>query len=205
MDVGDFLRITCEFTLPGASNPAINVWDFEVTQSTNPFDLTLEGVGIISELITVRYATISDYMSDLCVMTGASIRAFGDPTDGYDSAGILFEGTGLSGMMPPFVSLSLEMIRSNYAMRNGRKAIPGVVLTAAAVDGSFDETARGEIAGITAAWASNDIFIEGDASDFTLSARIVRAGTSMAVVPTVTSPVVGYGLAKFGTQNGRKA
>lgn len=205
MDIGDFIRVTMEWTLPSGSNPALNVWDFEVTAATNPFDLTTEGAYIVNAIVSTRYIPLNAYIADAASVTAASVRGWSDPADGYDTAGSLYTGGADSAMLPPFVTTSIEMIRDNFVMRNGRKAIPAPHVAMVDINGQMSSAVVLAIEAVTTDWAENDIVVAGDTSEFTLSARIIRLPTVVATNPTVFSRISGYGNAKFGTQNGRKS
>lgn len=205
MDTNDFLRITAEFTVPNSSNPAVMVWDYRVISATAPFDLTGSGEEITDAFIARHYVPMQNYVSNTVVLNHVSIRAFADVADGYDEFGVLWTGGGSGNMLPPFVTTSIQLTRSNYAMRNGRKAYPGVMTSTLVGGGIMNPVAVADIAAITAVWLSEGMAVEGEGSDIVLQNYIVRVPATEGVNPTVFSTIASYGAAKYGTQNSRKA
>lgn len=203
MDVGNFVRATVSFQLLNASNPVVMVWDWECTQATGSWDLTGEGLLIAEALIERHYTPLTTIFSTAAQMTGISLRAWEFPADGFDLIGALWAGTNTAKMLPPFVTLAMQLTRQNYAMRNGRKAYPGPCIDILDTDGEVLPSIVESIAVYQDAWATTDMFIEGSV-DFTLSPRIIRVPTAANTDPTVYSRISAYGPVYFGTQNTRK-
>jgi hypothetical protein len=203
MNGGDFMRATCEFTLSNASNPCIMVWDFQLDELNNPIDLTIEGADIVTALIARHYTPLAGALSNQLTMTAVSLRNFADLTDGFDVNGVLFVGSQTGPMLPPFVTLAIELLKGNFTMKNGRKAYPGPVVADVDQDGTVDSAVVASIADTTDIWATTSMVVEGSV-DMTFYNRIVRVPVTPGINPTVFSNIIGYGQAYFGTQNTRK-
>lgn len=203
MNGGDFMRAICEMTISNASNPCLMVWDFQLDELNDPIDLTIEGPDIVAALIARHYTPLAGALSNQLTLTGMSLRNFADDTDGYDASAVLFVGTQTGPMLPPFVTLAIELLKGNFAMRNGRKAYPGPTVSDVDQDGTVDSSVVASIATTTAGWASTAMVVEGSV-DMTFYNRIVRVPTLPNTNPTVYSNIIGYGPAYFGSQNTRK-
>lgn len=203
MDTGSFMRATCEFTVPNASNPAVMVWDFYVSSATGTFDLTGSGLDITDALIARHYTPMSSVISNGVTMTKISLRSYTDAADGYDRFGELWTGTNPNVMLPPFNTFSIQLVRNNYLMRNGRKAYPGPTVDSVATGGVVASSIRTGIGDITDVWATTSMTVESDV-DIAFANVIVREPATPLTNPTVWSYIFGYGVVKFGTQNTRK-
>jgi hypothetical protein len=203
MDGGDFLRATVEMTIPNASNPCLMVWDFQLDPTNDPIDLTDMGLDIVDALIARCYTPLLGRMTSQLTGIGVSLRNLGDITDGFDASGVLFTGSNPSAMLPPFITYSIELLKGNFAMRNGRKAYPGATVDNCDSDGLVTDSAQAAFADVTDVWASTAMVVEGTV-DATFFPRIIRVPATPNTNPTVFSNIIGYGLVKFGSQNTRK-
>lgn len=204
MLVNDFLRVTCQFDVPHASNPCVNVWDFKLESTDNPITLSADGPAFVESFIDRYYIPIANQISSQVTMTQISLRAWATPDDGYDQVGIIFVGAGAGVMLPPANTMAIRLVRSNYAMRNGRKAFPGPVTGMLNADGTMTDAVKASVNTVTAAWLATDFTVEFSGADAIFGEYIVRVPTTSGTNPTVVSFVSGYGTPYFGTQNSRK-
>jgi hypothetical protein len=200
---GDFIRITALGTLLGATNPVINVWDYEVLTLTAPVGLQEIGDEIASAFVARYYTPLAGVISNKYSLTGLSMRTYGKPFEGWDGADAYFIG-GITGtMMPPFVSYSIMRLRNNFSMKPGRKAFAGVPTYAITENGTVLPAYEAIFSNVFDAWESTDFAVELNDGDLVLADRLIR-NADLQVVPTVRSGVSGYQVKGFGSQNGRK-
>lgn len=201
----DFLRVTCDFYIPGASNPGVMVWDFELISPTGPQFVIDFGADFVAAFIPRYYTPIATYVKADVILNHISLRPYAYLSDGFDLGGDLFHGSNSGAMLPPFVTYSLPLTRANYAMRSGRKAYPGCVVAAVSTIGTPSGEVQGAFTTMTNAWATTDFVVESDFEELIFDERIVRVPSTSGINPTVWSRITGYGPMKFGTQNSRKA
>jgi hypothetical protein len=204
MILNDFMRITCDMTMAASSGPVVMVWDFQCIATTAPFDLTGQGEVIVEAFLARHYTPIQALISQTVVMNHIAIRAWADPSDGYDVNGTLWSGTSNALMLPAANTFSIQMTRANYAMRNGRKAYPGPTVSAIGTPGVVSSAVVSAFETLTTAWRETTMVVEGLGADMTFQNRIIRVPTTEGVNPTVWSNIASYGAVKFGTQNSRK-
>lgn len=205
MDLNDFLRVTCQFTVAGASNPVVMVWDFQTIAASSNYTLEFIGPDFVDAFIARYYYPLRLYLSSRCHLTQVGLRSWIDPTDGYDAVGELWQGESAAAMLPPFVTMGIRLVRNNYAMRNGRKAFPGSTVEQLASDGSYNSSVASAINVITAAWESTDFSVEVGDLDLTFAERIIRVPSGpISENPVVWSRINAYGTPYFGSQNSRK-
>jgi len=199
----DFMRVVVQFDVPGASNPAIMRFDFQLTSTTDPFVLAEEGPNIRDTFIARYFIPLESVISNGVVMTQLDLRAFAHPDDGYTAVGSLWQGDNAFNMLPPANTLAFRLARNNFTMRNGRKAFPGPTSNELGPGGRISTAAADALAIITTVWTDEPMLVEGTGTDMVFSERIVREPTTEGVNPTVWS-TVSWGRAYFGTQNSRK-
>lgn len=204
MDTGNFFRVTCEFTVPNASNPCIMVWDYRVLSTDVPIVLSLNGSDIVDAFILRYYTPLAAQIASVVVMTGISIRAWEFPADGYDESGVIFTGTNANAMLPPANTLAIRLVRTNFLMRNGRKAFPGGNGIQITGSGGMAPATIAAFDAVTDAWATTDWVPEIDGVDAVFGDVIVRVPTAPDTDPTVFSSNITYGPVYWGTQNSRK-
>lgn len=204
MNVNDFFRITAYFRINGIPDAAVMVWDYRLLAADDPPVLSLVGPYIAASFVERYYTPFNTLFSNRCVMSQISIRSWAQPSDGYDAVGSLWAGTGSTGMMPLTVTLALRLVRSNFTMRNGRKAYPAVLTSLALPDSSIDPAVVDSVNDTTDIWASTSWFVEADANELQIGEYVVREPAVEGVNPTVFYPILNYSAPYFGTQNTRR-
>lgn len=204
MNINDFMRVTAYFRINGVSDAAVMVWDYRLIGADSPATLITTGSFIASSFIERYYTPFTSLFSNRCEMTQISIRAWATPTDGYDVVGNLWSGSGSTGMMPLTVTLALRLVRSNFSMRNGRKAYPAVLTSLALADASVDPAVVTSVNETTEEWATTSWFVEAGENELQFGEYVVREPASDGVNPTVFYPVLSYSSPYFGTQNTRR-
>lgn len=204
MILNDFLRATCEFSSPTGSDPFVMVWDWRVTALDNPITLSLDGPEIVDAIIARYYTPVQSLISNQIVMTHIALRAWNYPSDGYDEFGSLWVGTNAGALLPPANTFAIQLVRSNYAMRNGRKAYPGPHAGALAADGSVAVATRNAFKTVTDGWAATSMEVEFSGADASFTEVVIRRNPIPDTNPTMFYQVQSYGTVYFGTQNSRK-
>lgn len=204
MNVNNFFRITVEFSSPTGSDPLINVWDYRVLSTDNPIILTLHGLEIVESFVTRYYTPLSSTISTQTPITSVSIRAWTTPEDGFDSLTGFDVGSATAALMPPANTLAFRLVRTNFAMRNGRKAMPGATAVSLASNGGVTPATVSLFSTVTDAWAGTDWVPEISGVDAVFGDVIIRVPTIPNTDPTVFSTNITYGIVYWGTQNSRK-
>lgn len=205
MQTGDFMEVTVEMTLPNASNPCINVWNFECLTASDTNGLQAIGDDIIAEFISRYYAPMGAVISSQAAITGVRLRNLNLEIDGYDKFGVLWSGANNSGMLPPFVTLSIREIRTDFSMRNGRKGIGGVAIPVCDSTGKVSASTLTLFDDIFDGWSTTDFNVEAGEADYTFGDVVIRKSTVPNTPPTKYYLVQNYTMStKFGTQNSRK-
>lgn len=204
MDVNQFVRVTVDFQVPGASNPCVMVWDYRLEVASGPVLLSAIGQDFCDAFVPRYYTALGNIVHPTVVMNHIALRSWSTPSDGYDKFGSLWAGTGGGQMMPPFVTTAVQLTRSNYLMRNGRKAYPGACTTNIGDGGKIATATQTYISVATDAWVETDFSVESDFGNLVFNDVIVRVPTTPDTEPTVFSQIPSYGLGYFGTQNSRK-
>lgn len=204
MILNDFMRATCEFSSPTGSDPFVMVWDWRVTALDNPITLSLDGPEIVDAIIARYYVPLEGLISSQITLNHVALRSWAYPSDGYDEFGSLWVGTNANSMLPPANTLAIQLTRSNYAMRNGRKAYPGPTIGLVATDGSLTTAARNSVTTVTDGWAATTMDVEFSGADASFTEVVIRKPVTPDINPTVFFQVQSYGTAYFGTQNSRK-
>lgn len=204
MELNDFMRVTCTFNVASASNPVIMVWDYQAIASSGSFPLSLTGPDIVDAFVARYYYPLRLYLSSRAHLVQVSLRAWADPSDGYDAVGDLWQGESPAAMLPPFVTTAIRLVRANFLMRNGRKAFPGGTVEQLTADGGYNASVAAAIDAITGVWASTDFLVESGDYDITFADRIIRVPTAENENPSVWSAINAYGTPYWGSQNTRK-
>lgn len=205
MIANDFMRVTCYFEVNSIPDAAVMVWDYRCAATDNPITLTLDGSYIASSFIDRYYAPFAAYLSNRVHMTQISIRSWQYPSDGYDAVGALWQGESNALMLPPANTVAFRLVRSNYSMRNGRKAFPGGTVEQLSAGGIFNPSVASALAAITDVWADTSWNVEFPGGEAEFGEYVVRVPTTPDTNPTVFYPINAYGTAYWGTQNSRKA
>jgi len=204
MIVNDFFRITVSQTSPTASAPIINTWDFRLLSTDNPLILSLHGPELVDSFITRYYQPLGAAISNQTPITGVTVRAYSHPEDGYDQLTGYAIGTNTAALMPPANTLAIRLVRTNFSMRNGRKAFAGATTNALSNTGGIATTTATLFATVTEGWQTTDWVPEITGVDAVIGDVVVRVPTTPDTNPTVFSTNITYGAVYWGTQNSRK-
>lgn len=205
MIVGDFLRATVTMAAPNLKDGAKMVWDWELTQTENPITLLLDGEAIVDAIIARYYTPIRDAINTACVITQVELRSYGYPEDGFIAAGTLWTGNTNAVLLPPANTLALQLIRSNFSMRNGRKAYPGATISDVGAGGVPNADAVALFKTATDAWGSTSMEVEFAVDAGATFDEVVITAPLSYDDPVVRSQrVTEYSEVYFGTQNSRK-
>lgn len=205
MNSGDFMRATVIGAIEGASNPVINTWDFRLISLTEAGTLQEAGEEIVDAFLIRYYSPLLPQMSSYYTLNEVQLRIYGNSVEGYNGVNLDQNGGAAGAMCPPFVTYSVELQRSNFAMRNGRKAYPAVPTSVITANGQLTTEVQNAFDTVFDGWETTDFLIEADGNDIIFEEVIVRKPPTPNTVPTVYSRISGYTLEKFGTQNSRKA
>ena len=204
MFTGDFMRVTVFGTLPGASNPIINTWDYQCIVASDANALQNVGSYIAASFMARYYAPLVLTMHQEYRINRVELREYGDPEGGFDLNGNLFQG-GSSGLpLPPFVTYSVKLIRANYDFKSGRKAFAGCNSAALTGLGGLNATTINTFQTVFSGWLDTEWTVEAGEADFTFQEVLVRSADGINTVPSAFSTIQGYSLEKFGSQNTRK-
>jgi len=204
MNVNDFIRATVHFRINNVPDAALMTWDFRVDAIDDPTSLFVTGSYIASSFISRYYDPFVSLLSSRCVMSEIQLRSWASPTDGYDAVGDLWQGTGTTGMMPLTNTFALRLVRSDFSLRNGRKAYPAVLCSLALADASMDPAVIDSVHDTTEGWTSDAWVVEAGANAIQLGEYVIRKPTGFGSNPTVFHPVLAYSDPYFGTQNTRR-
>lgn len=181
-----------------------NVFDFQCIAASDANALQNIGPSIVPAMLQQIYEPIKGWISAMVMVNHVSLRDPAMPQEGYDWLGSYFPGEVSGTPLPPFVTYSVELQRSNYAIRNGRKGIPGPVIAALDANGDLNSTARSFITNALATWIDGFNVETGGGAEYTFALRIAREPEGPEQDPSVWSNVSGVACRKFGTQNSRK-
>lgn len=205
MNIGDVLRATVSFAAPNLKDGAKMVWDWELSQIELPLTLSLAGEEIVDAIIDRYYVPVASVISNKCTITQIELRAYGFPEDGYIAAGTLWTGGNSNGLMPPANTFALQLIRSNFTMRNGRKAYPGATPYAVNPNGGVESGTVATFKTATDAWGSTSMEVElSEGNGATFDEVVIRAPESYADPVVLMQRVTEYSDVYWGTQNSRK-
>lgn len=204
MQVNDFVKVTVGWDVLGASEPVLNVWDFECVQFDDPTELQIVGPFIAAAFVAKYVTPMLVYMSNQVACTSLSIRSYADETEGYDTIGAFGTGASTSTLLPPFVTYSLRGQRFNFNIRNARKGLPGPNVNALGSNGQLTSSYVSGINATVEDW-HDQLFVEAGENIISLMPRIVRDPSTKNTNPTVWSPITKWTVnPKFGSQNSRK-
>jgi hypothetical protein len=204
MNVGDFLTVETEWTVPFASNPCVNVWHFKCDAAATPGSLAFNGADVVESFIGRFVTPLLSYQASNLRLTGVKLRDITDPTDGYDAGGILAAGAAVSINLPPFVTFSIREQRYNLSTRSGRKALPGATVSSVADGGVVAPAVVTAMNTLMSDWAGGAWLVEGP--DWIFQTVILRLSPTPGMPPTVVNSISNmYVSSNFGSQNSRKA
>ena len=203
MNAGDMMRVTVEWELPNAIGPSINVWNFQCGAVTTPSVLQVVGSDIVDAFIDRYITPLLPYQASVVGCTKIELRSYNDEAEIYTRTGIIATGSGGSNMMPPFVTFNIRETRFSPTVRNGRLALPGIILGSGDGNGRIASSVVTAVNGILEAWADTEFTVEGP--DYVFSHVIARLVDGLNVPPVVFTGITAYTLApKYGSQNTRK-
>jgi len=205
MFIGDFLRATVSLAAPNLSDGAKMVWDWELTAVELPLVLSLAGEEIVDAIIARYYAPFGLFLSNQLTITQIELRAYDYPSDGYIAAGTLWQGSNTSALLPPANAMALQLIRSDFTMRNGRKAYPGAVTQFVSAQGGVTAALVTEVAVVTNGWGDTSMEVElSEGNGATFDEVVIKAPTSYELPVTKSQRITEYSAVYWGTQNSRK-
>lgn len=204
MNVGDFLEVIVEWTLPSGSNPAVNVWDFRCELATDPTELQTVGSYIASAFVSRYVVPLLPIQSNQIYISALRLRNLNDASEGYDNLGNIAAGGSNSPMLPPFVTYSVQEQRTSFALRNGRKGLPGPVVASMNNNGTLSATYIAAFDTAFNGWETTEFIVEAGDSEYAFIPAIVRKPSVAGTPPTVYTPIRGYSISKYGSQNSRK-
>lgn len=205
MFVGDYLRAVVSFAAPNLKDGAKMVWDWELTQVELPLVLSLAGEEIVDAIIARYYAPLVSILSSQLTITQIELRAYDYPEDGYIAAGTLWQGTATGALMPPANALAIQLIRTNFTLRNGRKAYPGAISGTVGANGTVEAGAVNAFRTATNAWGTTSMEVELSVGNgATFDEVVIKAPVSYALPVVTAQRVTEYSDVYWGTQNSRK-
>lgn len=205
MDTGSFMRATVYGNMPNTSNPVINAWDFRCLSASDANGLSAIGEAITAAFLARYYAPFVGVISNQFGISKVTLREYANPLSGYDEEGLLFVGANNGILLPTFCTFSVKMIRTNFGMKNGRKAYSGVTVAALNGDSAINDATRATFATVFAGWATTTFIVEADEADYSFEEVVVRKPTAPNTDPTMWYPVQNFSLNRFcGSQNTRK-
>lgn len=205
MIVGDFMRAIVSMAAPNLSDGAKMVWDWQLVAVELPVTLSTAGEEIVDAIIARYYEPLADLLSTSLVITQVEIRAYGYAADGYIAAGTLWSGNSTVALLPPANALAIQLIRSNFTMRNGRKAYPGATVINLGQNGDVSTTGKNLVATVTDGWASTPMNVElSEGNGATFGEVVITAPVSYDDPVIRSQAVLEYSAAYWGTQNSRK-
>lgn len=204
MIVGDYLRAIVSLAAPNLNDGAKMVWDWELTASELPITLSLDGADIVQAIIDRYYVPVQNALSTTLIITQVELRSYTHPGDGYLAAGTLWAGTNAGNLMPPANAMSIQMLRSDFTMHNGRKAYPGGVSSSVDGIGGVTGGTKAVFATATDAWGSTSMEVEFMETGATFDEVVIRAPKSYELPVIKAQRVSEYTDVYWGTQNSRK-
>lgn len=204
MGPGDFLRAIVTMAAPNLSDGAKMVWDWELSSSDLPITLSLDGQDIVDAIIARYYTPLQGALSNKLTISQVELRAYNYPSDGFIAAGTLWTGTDATSMLPPANTLALQLLRTDFTMRNGRKSYPGACVSSLNANGGVSTSTLDGFATVTDGWGETSLQVEFDATDATFDEVVIRAPVSYDFPVIVSQRITEYSAVYFGTQNTRK-
>lgn len=205
MIVGDYLRAIVSMAAPNLSDGAKMVWDWELSAVELPLTLSLAGSEIVDAIIARYYVPVASVISNKCVITQIELRSYSYPEDGFIAAGTLWTGGSSNGLMPPANTLAVQLVRSNFTMRNGRKAYPGGTPYSVDPNGGVEPGAVAVFKTATDAWGTTSMEVElSEGNGATFDEVVIRAPISYNDPVVLAQRITEYSDVYWGTQNSRK-
>lgn len=201
---GDFMRATVYGTLPNASNPVINTWDFECIASSDFNALQNIGADIVASFMARYYDPLRILMHQEYRIQRVELREYGDLEGGYDGTGLVWHGASSGIPLPPFVTYNVQLVRSEFDQRSGRKGFAGCNSAALTGLGGLNDVARNQFNLVFGGWRDTEWTVEAGAADYSFQEVVVAGKYNIKVVPAKWTKVSGYSINGFGTQNSRK-
>lgn len=203
MNANDFMRVTLKWDVPNASGPVINIYNFQVASVTTPSVLQVVGSDIADAFIARYVDPLLPYQASVVGLTEIELRSYNNASEIYTRSGVLATGEGGTNMMPPFVTFNIRETRFAPTIRNGRIALPGIILGSGDGNGRIAPSVVTAVNAILEGWIDTEFTVEGP--DYVFDHKICRLVDGLNVPPSLAVNITGYTLApKYGTQNTRK-
>lgn len=203
MDVGSYMHATVTGQLADAGTEWINTWTFYCSAATDFNALQNIGSYIVPSLLETFYGPLEGTLSQYCAATSVALREYGNAASGYDWAGLAILGTYAGQPYPAFVTANIELVRDNYAFKNGRKGIAGLAAIHTGNNGKMLPASQAAISDLVEGWA-DEWHVEAGEAEYTFVARIVHNPSDTDTVPTAFSDVRQAVCRGLGSQNTRK-
>lgn len=203
MNTGSYMQAVVNGHLNDSGSPWTNTWTFYCTAASDPNGLQNIGLYIVPSLLETFYLPLQGTLSQYCAVTDVSLREYGNTASGYDWAGHAVLGTYGGQPYPAFVTMSVELVRDNYAFKNGRKGIAGLASIHTGNNGRMLPASRASLQDLIEGWA-DEWHVEAGAADYTFVLRIVHDPSNIEVAPTAFSDVLSVAVRGLGSQNTRK-
>lgn len=203
--IGDIIETTIESIFTNASNRQMQVWQHEITElNEDPFPLAIGAQGLGEVLFDALYSNILDVTNSQVIYIGGSFKNLSNPTEiGAFALSPFVPGTNSGDCLPPYVTYSFLLQRTDATTRNGHKRFAGVGENAqlngfivSAVEASIE--AQADVMGNALELAG----VAPDTWEMELSPRIVRKDAAGLML--LNQPVLSARFTSIGTQNTRK-
>ena len=204
MIVDDFMRGIVTFAAPNLSDGAKMVWDWQLVESDLPVTLSLDGEAIVDAILARYYTPVQGALSNQLVITQVELRSYTHPSDGYIAAGTLWTGGNPGSLMPPANTMAIQLIRTDFTMRNGRKAYPGGVAGSVSTTGGVLAATVASFRTVSDGWGSTPMTVEFDEGGATFGEVVIAAPISYDLPVLKYQPIFEYSDVYWGTQNSRK-